>query len=580
MMKHSPAQKNYTKQGDTFNTLSPLMVMQRNVQMKLLAEKERKLSQLYQAQQQNSLQNVAGKSSRQVQEYFKTNTNRYTNSNIGGRMRDATWSGNSDRRVVLPPLKQRKSNHTENQDRKFRNKENSNGNLAMPQSNSTHTMFNSKTAVPRQSSFDSPGYHGSSRNISKNTLVKMDSPPDMTNLKLARNKKILEKKKQTLKALNNFTPVHVEGESNAMAMSEKPTDFQKWQMEHDLQRKNRLENYRAKNGNDSMNGSKKIDDQPLFYNETVKVVRDRTTTNAVHSKHDKSNDENGKTKRSKRNPFKKAQRFSELNYANDKSSEFKTPEENAPSYKKASSVPSTRSYIEKSNQPNAAMSGFTKPVLVRHNSNTSTPDRYFQNSRTNSRTSTHYSASPSEQNIRMAQQGLRSNVNEIKQHRNVEQQVPLEYAQHEVVLVPCNICGRKFNLDRLPKHKEACAKTSNKKRKVFDMATARKKGTELENFKEVKQVRTKEIKQKNNWKLKHQDFIQTVRHAKTLSKYEAMGGNIADLPPPPPSVNPDYIQCKYCERRFAPQAAERHIPKCKDMKSRPAPLKRKTGARR
>lgn len=42
----------------------------------------------------------------------------------------------------------------------------------------------------------------------------------------------------------------------------------------------------------------------------------------------------------------------------------------------------------------------------------------------------------------------------------------------------------------------------------------------------------------------------------------AKGGKLSDLPPPPPSTNPDYIQCPHCGRRFNEAAAERHIPKC------------------
>lgn len=42
----------------------------------------------------------------------------------------------------------------------------------------------------------------------------------------------------------------------------------------------------------------------------------------------------------------------------------------------------------------------------------------------------------------------------------------------------------------------------------------------------------------------------------------AKGGKLADLPPPPPSSNPDYVQCPHCGRRFNETAAARHIPKC------------------
>jgi hypothetical protein len=60
-----------------------------------------------------------------------------------------------------------------------------------------------------------------------------------------------------------------------------------------------------------------------------------------------------------------------------------------------------------------------------------------------------------------------------------------------------------------------------------------------------------------------------------MTDYEAQGGNVLDLPPPPPSENPDYVKCPYCERKFNPATAERHIPKCKDIKARPAPPKSK-----
>jgi len=41
------------------------------------------------------------------------------------------------------------------------------------------------------------------------------------------------------------------------------------------------------------------------------------------------------------------------------------------------------------------------------------------------------------------------------------------------------------------------------------------------------------------------------------------------LPPPPPStINPDYVQCPHCSRRFNEHAAERHVQFCKEQKSR------------
>lgn len=56
----------------------------------------------------------------------------------------------------------------------------------------------------------------------------------------------------------------------------------------------------------------------------------------------------------------------------------------------------------------------------------------------------------------------------------------------------------------------------------------------------------------------------------------AKGGKLSDLPPPPPSTNPDYIQCPHCNRRFNQTAAERHIPQCatfKFNKAKPQPTR-------
>lgn len=50
-----------------------------------------------------------------------------------------------------------------------------------------------------------------------------------------------------------------------------------------------------------------------------------------------------------------------------------------------------------------------------------------------------------------------------------------------------------------------------------------------------------------------------------------IGGRLADLPPPPASVNPDYVQCPHCGRNYAPAVAERHIPKCVNIQNKPRP---------
>lgn len=79
---------------------------------------------------------------------------------------------------------------------------------------------------------------------------------------------------------------------------------------------------------------------------------------------------------------------------------------------------------------------------------------------------------------------------------------------------------------------------------------------------------------KKNWRAQHEQFIAAIRYAKMATAVEAGGGSIADLPPPPKSENPDYVQCPHCSRKFNQTAAERHIPKCKDIKAKPTMLKK------
>ena len=47
---------------------------------------------------------------------------------------------------------------------------------------------------------------------------------------------------------------------------------------------------------------------------------------------------------------------------------------------------------------------------------------------------------------------------------------------------PCSICGRKFASDRLARHEKVCTKTANSKRKVFDTRMHRSKGTDHEKY--------------------------------------------------------------------------------------------------
>lgn len=115
------------------------------------------------------------------------------------------------------------------------------------------------------------------------------------------------------------------------------------------------------------------------------------------------------------------------------------------------------------------------------------------------------------------------------------------------------------------------------RRKIFDASKQRVKGTDNEKYAKKSRMTgayssaaavqpglSTGVK-KSNWRQKHEEFIQAIRSAKQVQAHLARGGKLSDLPPPPPSENPDYIQCPHCNRRFNQQAAERHIPLCANM---------------
>ncbi|XP_046557891.1 trichohyalin-like isoform X1 [Haliotis rubra] len=128
-------------------------------------------------------------------------------------------------------------------------------------------------------------------------------------------------------------------------------------------------------------------------------------------------------------------------------------------------------------------------------------------------------------------------------------------------LVPCKICGRRFNTDRLGKHQAAC-KNANKKRKTFDPTKMRTEGTEMAKYVGKTKTPRKQPKKKD-WRAQHESFIETIRYAKKVSEMEAQGVKPQNLPPPPKTVNPDYVRCPTCNRNFNPNTAERHIPNCR-----------------
>jgi len=109
----------------------------------------------------------------------------------------------------------------------------------------------------------------------------------------------------------------------------------------------------------------------------------------------------------------------------------------------------------------------------------------------------------------------------------------------------CRHCGRHFNTDRLGKHEAVCQRMMSNKRKIFDASKQRIEGTEAEKYnKKPKGTRTRTTYssaaqqkglttgvKKNNWRKKHEEFIQSIRAAKQVQAHLARGGKLSDSPP-------------------------------------------------
>lgn len=136
---------------------------------------------------------------------------------------------------------------------------------------------------------------------------------------------------------------------------------------------------------------------------------------------------------------------------------------------------------------------------------------------------------------------------------------------------PCNLCGRMFAADRIAVHRDACRKSAAaaKKRKAYDARQARVQGVLKENGVEDSQIAGKLLqtssdseterklellkKKKAGWRQQSAQLQRVLRQARGPGGAQgAIEDEEEDL----------RVPCPGCGRRFAPDTAERHIPKC------------------
>jgi len=172
-------------------------------------------------------------------------------------------------------------------------------------------------------------------------------------------------------------------------------------------------------------------------------------------------------------------------------------------------------------------------------------------------------------------------------------------------LAPCDTCGRKFNARALEIHSRSCATVFATKRRAFDVAKQRAAGTEIERFKRMggggtafddddggfgggfggggarraskpratgasalrrapasRNVPTQRAVPK--WKKDSERFRAGLRSGRTGQPIE-------------PEHEEDLVPCPHCGRSFNERAAERHVPRCADIRAKPSRLARGGG---
>jgi hypothetical protein len=163
-------------------------------------------------------------------------------------------------------------------------------------------------------------------------------------------------------------------------------------------------------------------------------------------------------------------------------------------------------------------------------------------------------------------------------------------------LVPCAVCGRTFAMDRIAVHQKICRKNSAgvKKRGEFDTSKQRTnelnsdgggfgggfgappprrnpRGSKSKLHKKSSATppaaapSTKGPKGIPKWKQQHMEFQRMVRGGGG-----ANGGGVQERSAAAPSyTDSNMVPCPHCNRTFSDSAAERHIPKCKNIINRP-----------
>lgn len=144
----------------------------------------------------------------------------------------------------------------------------------------------------------------------------------------------------------------------------------------------------------------------------------------------------------------------------------------------------------------------------------------------------------------------------------------------------CNFCLRTFNKETVEKHERICQKNKQDRsgRQVFNIRKQRLNISKLESDRNIIQSSLRTIGKQNtkassskkaNWKLKSRQLRVIARATTNQASDQTHADDLQDVPN---LLELGYQQCPHCNRTFNENAAERHIPKCKDLKAKPTRL--------
>ena len=161
-------------------------------------------------------------------------------------------------------------------------------------------------------------------------------------------------------------------------------------------------------------------------------------------------------------------------------------------------------------------------------------------------------------------------------------------------LARCSGCSRRFKPDRLARHEATCQGKKSKRAQFDSKSRALPKealqasitrqsssaGSSEESLGAAQSTR-KTPRKKAKWKQQHEEFQAMLRSSGSVRDSRSAGAGEKGVEPATDSrdVFDDRVACPHCNRKFNQEVADRHIPRCADIKAKPNGMLKKGGGK-